>query len=369
MAQEALNLKTLEKKIAALDQKNDSFNFYLNLQNSANVYLNGSDYEGIDFKTNQMRLEMRGEVVKGIRYRVRHRMNRGTSAEGLDNLSRATDIASISIDVAKNFTITGGKQCTAFGGYEFDLNPIDIYQYSDMIDYMDNFLTGVDFAYQVKGQEFRFQVVNSRNDYMDNIYDGLNGVEASKNALGYTLNWNGNLFDGKVQTRWSYSLFEDAKDMNTNYIALGTQVKLGKKAQLQFDWMNSREDIDRKGIVSDMMNSNGGEYVRATDVVYNSFVAKVDYRLNNKFNMFVKGMYETATNDGNTDENLNDEFRTSYGYMTGLEYHPIADGLKIFFTYTGRHFDYDTSLTESMGLKDQHTNRFSIGMVYRLKMY
>ncbi|WP_372644967.1 porin [Ancylomarina sp.] len=369
MAQEALNLKTLEKKIAALDQKNDSFNFYLNLQNSANVYLNGGDYEGIDFKTNQMRLEMRGEVVKGIRYRVRHRMNRGTSAEGLDNLSRATDIASISIDVAKNFTITGGKQCTAFGGYEFDLNPIDIYQYSDMIDYMDNFLTGVDFAYQVKGQEFRFQVVNSRNDYMDNIYNGLNGVEASKNALGYTLNWNGSLFDGIVQTRWSYSLFEDAKDMNTNYIALGTQVKLGKKAQLQFDWMNSSEDIDRKGIVSDMINANGGEYVRATDVVYNSFVAKVDYRLNNKFNMFVKGMYETATNDGNTDENLNNEFRTSYGYMTGLEYHPIADGLKIFFTYTGRHFDYDSNLTESMGLKDQHTNRFSIGMVYRLKMY
>jgi hypothetical protein len=369
MAQEALNLKTLEKKIAALDQKNDSFNFYLNLQNSANIYLNGGDYEGIDFKTNQMRLEMRGEVVKGIRYRVRHRMNRGTSTEGLDNLSRATDIASISIDVAKNFTITGGKQCTAFGGYEFDLNPIDIYQYSDMIDYMDNFLTGVDFAYQVKGQEFRFQVVNSRNDYMDNIYNGLNGVETSKNALGYTLNWNGSLFDGIVQTRWSYSLFEDAKDMNTNYIALGTQVKLGKKAQLQFDWMNSREDIDRKGIVSDMINANGGEYVRATDVVYNSFVAKIDYRLNNKFNMFVKGMYETATNEGNTNENLNDEFRTSYGYMTGLEYHPIADGLKIFFTYTGRHFDYDNNLTESMGLKDQHTNRFSIGMVYRLKMY
>jgi len=369
MAQEALNLKTLEKKIAALDKKNDSFNFYLNLQNSANMYLNGGDYEGIDFKTNQMRLEMRGEVVEGIRYRVRHRMNRGTSAEGMDNLSRATDIASISIDVAKNFTITGGKQCTAYGGYEFDLNPIDIYQYSDMIDYMDNFLTGVDFAYQVKNQEFRFQVVNSRNDYMDNIYEGLNGLEPSKNALGYTLNWNGSLFDGIVQTRWSYSILEDAKDMNTNYIALGTQVRLGKKAQLQFDWMNSSEDIDRKGIVSDMVNSNGGEYVRATDVVYNSFVAKVDYRLNNKFNMFVKGMYETATNDGNTDASLNDEFRKSYGYMAGLEFHPIADDLKVFFTYTGRYFDYDSSLTENMGLKDQYTNRFSIGLVYRLKMY
>ncbi|MFA8434897.1 MAG: porin [Marinifilaceae bacterium] len=369
VAQETTGLKALEQKLAALDQKNDAFNFYLNLQNSANMYLNGGDYEGVDFKTNQMRLEMRGEVVKGVRYRVRHRMNRGTSAEGLDNLSRATDIASVSIDVAPNFTITGGKQCTAFGGYEFDLNPIDIYQYSDMIDYMDNFLTGVDFAYQMNDQEFRFQVVNSRNDYLDNIYSGLNDVETSKNPLGYTLNWNGKLFGGKVQTRWSYSIFEEAKDNYMKYIALGTQVKLSDKAQLQFDWMNSHEDIDRKGIVSEMVNANGGEYVRAMDVVYNSLIAKVDYRLNKKFNMFVKGMYETATNEGNTNADLNDEFRTSYGYIGGLEFHPVADNLKVFFTYTGRYFDYDTTVTNNLGLKDQYTNRFSIGLVYRLKMF
>jgi hypothetical protein len=370
MAQEAINLKALEEKIASLDKKNDAFNFYLNLQNSSNLYLNGGgDYDGIEFKTNQMRLEMRGEVVKGIRYRVRHRLNRSTEAEGLDNLSRATDIASISIDVAKNFAITGGKQCTAFGGFEFDLNPIDIYQYSDMIDYMDNFLTGVDFAYQIKDQEFRFQIVNSRNDYLDAIYDGLEDVEASENPLGYTLNWNGSLFKGIVQTRWSYSLFEDAEDMYTNYIALGTQVKLGKKAQLQFDWMNSREDLDRKGIITDMLNNNGGDYVYATDVVYNSLVAKMDYRLNNKFNLFVKGMYETATNNDNTDASIDDEYRKSYAYMTGLEFHPFADDLKVFFTYTGRYFDYDDNLADSMGLNDQYTNRFSIGLVYRLKMY
>jgi opacity protein-like surface antigen len=369
IAQEALNLKDLSEKISSLDQKNKAFNFYLNIQNSANVYFNSGDYNGVNFKTNQMRLEMRGEVVKGVRYRVRQRLNRGTSAEGLDNLSRATDIASISLDLTKNFTITGGKQCAAFGGYEFDLNPIDIYQYSDMIDYMDNFLTGVDFAYRMNKQEFRFQVLNSRTDYMDKIYKGIDGVEASKNALGYTINWNGNLFNGIVQTRWSYSLFEDAKDKYMNYIALGTQVKLGKKAQIQFDWMNSHEDIDRKGIVSEMLNKKGGEYVRAMDVVYNSLVAKVDYRLSKKFNVYVKGMYETASYDGNKNEKLDDKFRTSYGYMAGVEYHTIADGLKIFCNYTGRYFDYDSSLTENIGLKDLHTNRFSIGMVYRLKMY
>ncbi|WP_195715308.1 porin [Ancylomarina sp. 16SWW S1-10-2] len=365
MAQNALNLKALEDKIASLDQKNDAFNFYINLQNSANTYFNSDDYEGIDFKTNQLRLEMRGEIVKGVRYRVRQRMNRGTTAENLDNLSTATDIASISIDLAKNFTVTGGKQCTAFGGYEFDLNPIDVYQFSDMVDNITCFLTGVDFAYQMDDQQFRFQIVNSRNSSLSDEYKTANNVESSKNALGYTLNWNGNLFDGIVQTRWSYSLFQETKEMSTNLIALGTQVKLGKKAQIQFDWMNSNEDIDTKGIVSGMIN-NG---MSATDVVYNSLIAKIDYRLNKKFNMFVKGMYETATNDGNKDENLDDEFRKSYAYMAGVEFHPIADDLKVFFTYTGRFFDYESSITENLGIQDQHTNRLSLGLIYRLKMY
>lgn len=364
-AQSSLNLKSLEQKIQSLDQQNKAFNFYLNMQNSANVYLNSDDYEGMDFKTNQFRLEMRGEVVPGLSYRFRQRMNRGTSAQGLSNLSRATDIASISLAVTPNLTITGGKQCTAFGGFEFDLNPIDIYQYSDMIDYMDNFLTGVDFAYTINKQEIRFQVVNARTDSFDKVYTGVEGIEASKNALAYTLNWNGNLLDGKIITRWSYSIIEDAKDMYTNYIALGTQIKLSDKAQLQFDWMNSKEDLDRKGIVSSMCNNDK----RATNVEYNSFVAKLDYKIKPSLNVFAKGMLETASHDGNTNSEVNNDYRTSYGYICGLEYFPTSENLKVFLNYTGRYFDYDSSVAKEYSLEDTHTNRFSIGLVYRLKMF
>lgn len=365
-AQEATGLKALQEKLEGLDQSNKAFNFYLNMQNSANVYFNGGDYQGVDFKTNQLRLEMRGEVVKGVRYRLRHRMNRGTSAQGLDNLSRATDIASISIDVNDQFTITGGKQCTAFGGYEFDLNPIDIYQYSDMIDYMDNFLTGVDFAYQINDQELRLQIVNSRNNHLEELYNNLpEDIESSKNPLGYTFNWNGKLLDGKIQTRWSYSIFEEAKDNYMHYVALGTQFKIGEKAQLQFDWMNSHEDLDRKGIVTTMLN----EDVVARDVIYNSLIAKMDYRVNKKFNLFVKGMYETASCEGDKNMTLSDDLRASYGYSGGLEYFPVKDNLKIFCTYVGRYYNFDSTVNQTIGLNDENTHRFSIGLVYRLKMF
>ncbi len=174
--------------------------------------------------------------------------------------------------------------------------------------------------------------------------------------------------DRKIQTRWSYSIFEEAKDEFMNYVALGTQIKFGEKTQLQFDWMNSQEDIDRKGIVSDIANmGNGGS--RAVDVVYNSFVAKMDYKVCPKWNLFVKGMYETATNDGNTNEALSNDFRKSYGYFAGFEYFPVKDNLKFYFIYVGRHFDYDQTITDNLGIKDNTTSRFSVGLVYRLKMF
>lgn len=70
-------------------------------------------------------------------------LNRSNDANGMiDNLPTSIDYAGIGIKLNDQFSLFAGKQCAAYGGIEFDLNPIDIYQYSDMIDYMSNFMTG-----------------------------------------------------------------------------------------------------------------------------------------------------------------------------------------------------------------------------------
>ena len=58
-----------------------------------------------------------------------------------------------------NRDIPAGKLCADWGGYEFDLNPIDVYQYSDIIDYADNFLAGVGVSYKMNPNN---QFVHSR---------------------------------------------------------------------------------------------------------------------------------------------------------------------------------------------------------------
>ena len=53
------------------------------------------------------------------------------------------DIAGIGVKLNDQFSFFAGKQCAAYGGIEFDLNPIEIYEYSDMIENMSNFMTGL----------------------------------------------------------------------------------------------------------------------------------------------------------------------------------------------------------------------------------
>lgn len=74
------------------------------------------------------------------------------------NLPTSIDYAAVGYHVTDKFSVFAGKQCTAFGGFEFDLNPIEVYQYCDMLEYMTNFLTGIDFSYWITPEhEVRFK--------------------------------------------------------------------------------------------------------------------------------------------------------------------------------------------------------------------
>ena len=76
------------------------------------------------------------------------------------------------------------------------------------------------------------------------------------------------------------------------YYALGNELNLGKWNAF-VDFMYSKEDIDRKGIITSIVGRPGGH--NAFDANYLSVVAKCNYRFLPKWNVFVKGMYETAS--------------------------------------------------------------------------
>lgn len=363
-----IDTSTLFDKLLKLEKKAEWFNVFLNMQGSFNIYLKDYDKpEKTAFTMNQLRLEIKGNITDRIYYRYRQRLNRGNSAQALDNLPASIDYAAVGFHLTEQLSVFAGKQCTAFGGFEFDLNPIEVYQYCDMLEYMTNFLTGIDFSYWLTPeQEFRFQVVDSRNGSFEELYGEVPDVKQAKAPLGYTLNWNGNFWEERLKTRWSASIFHEAKKKNWYYYALGTELSTPKFLGF-FDFMYSNEDLDRTGIISTLV-SDDTQDIRALNTRYLSLVLYLNCRLSPKVNFFVKGMYETASVLKANQGLEKGKYRTSWGYLAGLEYYPLEENLHFFLNYIGRSYEF-TDRAKIYNQPDRNPQRIELGLVYQLPMF
>jgi len=367
--------KSLFETISKVETKTDKFNLYLNTHAAFNAAFNDGDFEKGAFNMKQLRIEAKGDINDWIFYRWRQRLNRqNDGSNALDNLPKSIDIASVGFKVKPNFSIIGGKMCTMYGGIEFDLNPIDIYEYSDMIDYMDNFLTGVNFVWDVKPtQQLAFQVLNARNNSFEDTYGNTNPrISDTKLPLLYTLNWNGS-FNKMFNTRWSASVMNQAKDVNMYYLAFGNEFTY-YPFNTFIDVMYARQGLDRKGIMTNVINNDlsgrpeGGAYT-AEDVNYLSLVWHFNYRVAPKWNIFAKAMYETQGLANN--ENAGREkglYRTSYGYQGGVEYYPTKTNLRFFMMFLGRSYDFEDR-AKDLGFSNYNTAQISTGFIYQLKMF
>ena len=364
-AQSTAAEKSLFEEVTGLKSKSDKFNLYMNMNGSFDAQ-DQDGFQGAKFNMRQLRIEAKGNINDWLSYRWRQRLNRpNNGGDNIDNLPTSIDIAGIGVKLNDKWSIFAGKQCAAYGGIEFDLNPIEIYEYSDMIENMSNFMSGLNIGYDfAAGQQLNFQVLNSLNGSFESTYGDVD-VEPTKVPLVYTLNWNGN-FNDVFKTRWSASIMNQGKDEKMTYFALGNELSLGKFGMF-LDFMYSKEDIDRKRIMTNMLG--GGASVPSAE--YMSIVTKLNYRFKPNWNVFVKGMYETASLGKNIETEGGEEFekgkyRTSLGYLAGLEYYPMENSnLHFFLTYVGRKYNY----TSKADLKDFDTNRVSVGFIYQLQMF
>ena len=364
--------KTLFEELTDVKKKSDKFNLYLNMQGGFDANFRDGFEEGA-FKMRQLRIEMKGNINNWLSYRYRQRLNRSNDGGGMiDNVPTSIDYAGIGIKLNNRFNLFAGKQCTAYGGIEFDLNPIDIYEYSDMIENMSNFMTGLNIGYNLTStQQLNLQILNSRNGSFDSTYgiteneEGkLPDLKSGKLPLVYTLNWNGT-FNDIFKTRWSASILNEAKSKNMYYYALGNELNLDK-FNMFLDFMYAQEGIDRNGTITGIVGRPGGHNV--FDTGYLSVVTKLNYRFLPKWNVFVKGMYETASVTKSTEDIAKGNYRTSWGYLAGVEYYPMETNLHFFLTYVGRSYNF-TSRAKILGQEDYSTNRISVGFIWQMPVF
>lgn len=374
------DIQSIHERITKLEKKNDMFNLYFNYAASFQAEHNSlSDEWGTKFANKQLRIEIKGNLTDKLYYRLRHRLNKATDAKGEDNFAKATDIMMVGYNFNDKLSISGGKMCQIWGGFEFDENPMYIYQYSDMVDNMDNFMAGVTVSYKpIPTQEIAVEISNAYNGKFADEYgdeavvvnnDEAQALQKSKNPLTYIINWNGSFFDGKLNTRWAWGLQTQAKGKYSRMLTLGQQLNL-PKFQWYFDYMGAFDDLDRLKIAT---NELGGAFVDGEGdalgnvylgkVHYNSFITKANWQFAPSWNLMLKGMYETASV---TKMEQFTNYRKSFGYMGSIEYYPAKQqDFRLFLAYVGRKYDYSTKCD----LKDYNTDRIELGFMYRIKAY
>ena len=374
--------QSLAERVAKIEKKNDMFNVYFNYAASAQASSYDDEWTS-HFANKQMRLEIKGNLTDKLFYRLRHRLNKSNAAKGEDNFAKATDIMMVGYNLNDKLSLMGGKMCQIWGGFEFDENPMYIYQYSDMVDNMDNFMAGFVASYKpVPTQEIAVEVSNANNGQLTEDYGDylmtvgpdheLEAVHPANHPLTFILNWNGSFFNDKLQTRWSWGTQKQAEGLSSKMLVLGQRLNL-PKLQWYFDYMGAWDGFYRLGVASsDGVSAYLSESeidpdrtlnVRFKDVNYNSFITKLNWQFAPQWNLMLKGTYETA-NVKNIDKLKN--FRKSIGWAGSVEYYPDkSQDFRVFLAYIGHKYNY----SEKIGLSSHNTNRIELGFMYRIKCY
>lgn len=330
------------------------------------------DYQNSNFNIDQLRFEIKGKIHEKVKFRFRNRYTKNPVTGSQDDISKAVDLAFMDFEVAPRTNFTMGKLCADWGGYEFDFNPIDILQYNDILDYTDNFLTGAGIYHKLKDNKnsFGVQILNSRNNTFSEQYPNAPaGVTEAKLPLAFVGTWRGSFFGGKFETAYSYSYFNEASGDNgpigMNYIALGNKFKPSDKFVLYYDFQYSVEEMDRTGIVSDIVNSNSNYQTRTENVYYIEHWLRGEYLVTPKINLLLTLMTSQAHWKDIPDSESTNTLRTSYGYIPTIQYMPYKNmNLKFYLSYTGRVYDYsDFAVNNGVGIKDYNTGRLSFGII------
>jgi hypothetical protein len=321
------------------------------------------DYESSNFSANQFRLEVKGKIHEKVSFRFRDRYTREHKVGDLDGMSRSTDLAYLVFKLSPQTNLTVGKQSADWGGWELDFNPIDILEYNDLIEYADNYLIGAGISHTLKNgkNKFGFQTLNTRTKSLEAQYDGydISGLTAAKAPLAFVGSWRGSLFDGKFETAYSYSYFTEAKNKAMNYLVLGNKFK-SNNFTLMYDFQYSLEDIDNKGIASNI--NTLGFQAPAKDVKYVEHWLRAEYEIQPSVNLLLTVMTNNTYAKSNT--NSNEKLVTTYGLIPTIQYAPFKDlNLKFYASYVARKYDYSDYSKTQFSSVDRDTGRLSIGII------
>ena len=363
------------ERLSALEKRSDAFNLYLNFAGSYQVE-NGNEFARTPwngkFRARDLRLEIKGTLTDRIYYRMRQKLNRAGSAGTLDNFAKSMDLMMVGYRF-RHFAVEAGKICQHWGGFDYDMNPMYVYQYSDMLNSMDIFFAGVDLYWMpIPLHEFVFEISNPlassfEETYGSRVYTAgpsltagptFRPVTGTRFPVNVLVNWNGNFRNGIVQTRVAAGFMTQTNEFMGKLINGGIKFNF-PNLKWYVDYMLEADGIDRLGFAS--ADFSMPEDARLRDVTYTTLISKAVWQFIPGWNLVAKGSYDTVSTaiaDG--------RYRSSLMGVLSLEYMPEpTQDFRVFLAATGHRVMF----TPVSGLESFNTGRVEFGIMYRIKCY
>ena len=335
---------TLVERLSNGEIKINSAEMNFQLFTSANAEFVGKELDGMNFKLNRVRLEIKGDVGKWLGDHYRQSFNKYSDPYSLDNLSSSLELAYVNLKARHNLNFTIGKQLVNFGGYEYYVNSIRVREFSEFNNLLTAYQAGISGNWQVNpDHELCFQIVNNRNGNDEDIYPtGLpEGTAKAKIPFMYTVNWNSYYLDKALQLRYATAVGQQTRKRYSYYFTCGNTYEKGPLLT----------------------------YLDVMYTEYLSIIGDVDYRVHPQWNVYVKGAYETARVYKSNGDFRKGMYRRSWNAQSSVEFFPFKQlDLFVFVLYTYRGVILEKAATR-MGAIEPDTHRISLGLVYSIPVF
>lgn len=367
-----------EDSISSLLEKwfpkaNKELSAHMNLEFASSLAASFTEgnFDEAAFNTNRVRLEILGAFNEKFSWHFRQSFNKYSNPHSLDNLSSSIEFAFVNWHLSPKLDLIIGKQVLAMGGYESYVNAIKVREFCDFNNNISPYQAGVSAVYKYSPtQELVWQVTNNRNGEDEDIYlyGRPEGINKSKFPVISTLNWNGLFADKTVQLRYALSYGSQADGKNIMYFTAGNIYERGP-VLAYVDVLYAREDLDSHGIITGMQGGGVLTPVTAQNTEYFTLIGNLDYRIHPNWNVYVKGVYETARVSKSNGIFEKGNYRTSWNAQACVEYFPMKNSELLIFAhllYKGYSLSDRAKIIGGISADKQ---RFSIGLVYSIPVF
>ena len=290
----------LPRPAAAQTAWGDAFNKFKLEARADALYTHSDDSTVADaygFRGRYFNLMVGGDLGSGFSYYFRQRLK---AEPGYISFFDNTDFLYINYRPSQNWQLRFGKDAMAFGGYEYDAPPIDVYFNAEYWNNFYCFQLGLGGSYITDDGAHTFTAQVTTSPYV-----GTYGLDWDAGLMSYNLMWMGTL--GPVHTLWSVNMMQRDRDHWTGMIALGTQL-----VQEQWNWY---VDLLHHSLTTDDWMKNF------------AVVSRFNVLINDRWTFFAKGSYEQNRSEAdlNAANWLDGLVPANHAYFhTGLgcEFHP-----------------------------------------------